>query len=62
MTSLPLLLIQEKSNCQLMGKECTLSTGKLPPGGLSRNSVARITDHPDMTSAVYHGGKALPLR
>ena len=35
-----------------MAKECTLSTGKLPPGDLSRNSVARITDGPDMTSPV----------
>ena len=35
-----------------------LSTGKLPPGGLPRNSVIRITDHPDMTSAAYRGCKA----
>ena len=35
-----------------------LSTGKLPLGGLPRNSVVRITDHPDMTSAVYRGRKA----
>ena len=41
-----------------MGKECTLSTGILPPGGLPRNSVVRITDHPGMSSAVYHGHKA----
>ena len=38
-----------------MAKECTLSTGKLSLGGLPRNSVVRITDRPDMTSAVYHG-------
>ena len=38
-----------------MVKECTLRTGKLPLGGLPRNSVVRITDHPDITSAVYHG-------
>ena len=44
-----------KSSCQLMAKECMLSTGKLPLGGLSRNSVVRINDLPDMTSAVYHG-------
>ena len=28
-----------------MTKECTLSTGKLPVGGLPRNSVVKITDH-----------------
>ena len=37
------------------------STGKLPLGGLPRNSVVRITDHPDMTSAVYHGHKATEI-
>ena len=42
-----------------MEKENTLSTGKLPLGGLHRNSVVRITDRPDMTSAVYGGRKAL---
>ena len=41
-----------------MAKECTLSTGNLPTGGLSRDSVVRITDCPDMTSAVYHRYKA----
>ena len=40
-----------------MAKECTLSTCKLPPEGLPRNSVVRITDSLDMTSAVYHGSK-----
>ena len=35
------------------------STCKLPLGGLPRTSVARITDHPDMTSAIYRGRKAL---
>ena len=44
-----------KSNYQVMAKESTLSTGKLPPGGFPRNSVVTITDHPDLTSAVYHG-------
>ena len=39
---------------KFMVKECILSTGKLPPEGLPRNSVVRITDRPDMTSAVYH--------
>ena len=42
-----------------MMKECALSTSELPPGGLPRNSVVRIIDRPDMTSAVYHGHKAL---
>ena len=38
--------------CQLMAKECALSTGNLPLGSLPRNSVVRITDHRDMTLAV----------
>ena len=42
-----------------MGKGWALSTGNLPRGGLPRNSVDRITDRPDMTSAVDGGGKAL---
>ena len=41
-----------------MAKGCALSTGNLPRGGLPRNSVDRITDRPDMTSAVEHGRKA----
>ena len=41
-----------------MAKEYTLSTGKLPPEGLLENSVVRITEWPNMTSAVYHGRKA----
>ena len=41
-----------------MVKECMLSSGKLPLGGLPRNNVVRITDLPDMTSAVYSGRKA----
>ena len=41
-----------------MVMECMLSTGKLPLEGLPKNSVVRITDRPDMTSAVYHGHKA----
>ena len=41
-----------------MAKGCALSTGYLPRGGLPRNSVDRITDHPDMTSAVDRGRKA----
>ena len=38
-----------------MAKECVLCTGKLPLGGLPRNSVVRITDCPDMTAARFHG-------
>ena len=41
-----------------MAKGCALSTGCLPQGGLPRNSVDRITDRPDMTSAVDRGLKA----
>ena len=36
-----------------------LSTGNLPRGGLPKNSVDRMTDRPDMTSAVDRGRKAL---
>ena len=48
----------KKSICQLMAKRCAFSTGNLLRGGLPRNSVDRITDRPNMTSAVYHGCKA----
>ena len=41
-----------------MAKGCALSTGYLPRGGLPRNRVDRITDRPDMTSAVDRGRKA----
>ena len=41
-----------------MAKECTLSSGKPPLGCLSRESVIKITDRLDMTSAVYRGRKA----
>ena len=41
-----------------MGKRYALSTGNLLRGGLPRNNVDRITDCPDMTSAVYGGRKA----
>ena len=41
-----------------MAKGCALSTGYLPRGCLPRNSVDRITDRPDMTSAVDRGRKA----
>ena len=38
-----------------MTKGWALSTGNLPLGGLPRNSVDRITDRTDMTSAVDRG-------
>ena len=42
-----------------MEKKYTLSFGKLPPGGLPRNSAVRIPVHRDMTSTVYRGRKTL---
>ena len=42
-----------------MAKGWVLSTCNLPRGGLPRNSVYRITDRPDMASAVDRGRKAL---
>ena len=48
----------KKSICQLMAKRCALSTSNLLRGGLPRNSVDRIADSPDMSSAVYRGRKA----
>ena len=41
-----------------MAKECLVSTVQLHLGGLPRNCVARITDHPVRTSAVYLGHKS----
>ena len=38
---------------RLMGKECTLSTGKLPSVSMSRHNVVRINDRCDITSAVH---------
>ena len=38
---------------RLMGKECTLSTGKRPSVSMSRHNVVRINDRCDITSAVY---------
>ena len=49
----------KKSSCQLMAKECTLSTGKLLRGGLSRISVDRITDRSNMTLAIDRACKPL---
>ena len=55
----PLLMIQEEQlSVNIMAKECTLSSCKPPLGGLPRNSVVRITDHPEMTSDGYRGCKA----
>ena len=42
-----------------MVKGWALSTSNLPRGGLPRNSVDRIIDCPDMTSAVDRGRKVL---
>ena len=40
--------------------ECTLSSGKLPPGLLVNCvSVNMITDHPNMSSTVYPGHKSI---
>ena len=49
----------KKSSCKLMAKEYASNTGYLLQGGLSRNSVYRITDRSDMTLAFDHGCKAL---
>ena len=56
----PSFLFCEFSSYQLMAKECIciLSSGKLLPAGLPRNSVVRIIDRPDMTTAIYHGCEA----
>ena len=54
---LPLPLIREE-HLSINAKRCALSTGNLLRGGLPRNSVDRITDRSDMTSAVYRGSKA----
>ena len=45
-----------------MAKNCTLSASKFPPGSLTGNVMVRINDRADMTSAVYHGRKALNQR
>ena len=42
-----------------MAKRWALSTGNLPRTGLPRNSVDRITDCLNITSAVHRGRKAL---
>ena len=48
----------KKRSCQLLAKLCAQSTVyRLGGLGLHRKSVARSTDCPDMTIAVYHGRK-----
>ena len=51
--------MQEELVVSYWGKNGALNTGKLPAGGLPRNSVVKVTDRPNMTSAVYRGCKAL---
>ena len=46
---------------RLMGKECTLSTGKLQSVSISKHKVERINDHCDITSAVYSERKATKI-
>ena len=42
-----------RASCQLLAKEWTLYTGKLPLGGLPRNNVVlKVTDHPDMKKNI----------
>ena len=48
----------KKSRCQLMAKECTLSTGKLPLGGLPGNSVVpvcKMSTEPMVSLDNVHG-------
>ena len=44
---------------RLMGKECTLSAGKLPSVSMSRHKVVRINDRCDITSAVFSEREAI---
>ena len=46
-------MIQEERLVIGRGKECTLSTGKLPSVSMSRHNVVMINDRCDITSAVY---------
>ena len=52
--------LTHKEQLSVNAKQCTLSFVKLPLGGLHSKSVVhiRITDSPNMTSAVNHGCKA----
>ena len=45
-------IFHSSADTRLIVKEHTLSTDKLPAGGLLRNSVFRVNDHPNITSAV----------
>ena len=56
MAILPFPLTQEE-RLSINGKGITLSTDKLPLGGLPRNSVVSKSDRPDMASAAFCGGK-----
>ena len=49
----------KRGSCLLLAKVCTRSAGYNPLGSLSlpRKSVARLTEHPDMTLDVYSGHK-----
>ena len=51
----------KKSSCQLMAKGCALNTGYLPQRGLPRNSVDRLTDHPDMMMMLQFSSPCLSL-
>ena len=46
------------TSCQLLVKGCTLSLDEPLRLSLLKKSVVRITDRPDMTSAVYRGRKS----
>ena len=46
---------------RLMGKECTLSIGKLPSVIMSKHNVVRINGLCDITSAVYSEREATKL-
>ena len=53
MTALPSSTDSRRTSCQLLAKEWTLYTGKLPLGGLPRNNVVlKVTDHPDITKNI----------
>ena len=58
MAILLLSLLQEEQ-VSVNGERINAKTALIPLGGLPMNSVVRITDRPDMTSAVYHERKAI---
>ena len=49
----------KKRSCQLMGKECSLSTGELRLGDMPRNSVVRITNLTEDISGFQLSGLVL---